>query len=113
MGFAPFRSSAEFRSAAHSRSSEHDTRPTRSGLSQPQSTKLLTFTTLYPNAAQPQHGTFVEMRLRKLLEGSAMKSVVVAPVPWFPFQHSRFGQYGKYAQAPREEQRYGITVVHP
>lgn len=113
MGFAPFRSSAEFGSAAYARSSEHDTRPARSGLSQPQSTKLLTFTTLYPNAAQPQHGTFVEMRLRKLLEGSAMKSVVVAPVPWFPFRHSRFGQYGKYAQAPREEQRYGITVLHP
>ena len=30
--------------------------------------RLLTFTTLYPNAAQPHHGVFVENRLRHLLE---------------------------------------------
>lgn len=113
MGCAPFRSSAELGSAAHSPSSEYAARPAGGGLSQPHPIKLLTFTTLYPNAAQPQHGTFVEMRLRKLLEGSTAESVVVAPVPWFPFSHSRFRQYGKYAQAPREEHRHGTTILHP
>jgi teichuronic acid biosynthesis glycosyltransferase TuaC len=75
--------------------------------------KLLTFTTLYPNAAQPQHGIFVETRLRKLLESGAAESVVVAPVPWFPSTHTRFGRYRKYAQAPQREQRRDITILHP
>ena len=29
--------------------------------------RLLTFSTLYPNAAQPNHGVFVENRLRHLV----------------------------------------------
>jgi glycosyltransferase involved in cell wall biosynthesis len=38
---------------------------------------------------------------------------VVAPVPWFPSTHPRFGQYAAHARVPREEIRDGITVLHP
>ena len=37
----------------------------------------------------------------------------MAPVPWFPFTHSRFGSYARFAQVPRNENRYQIPAVHP
>jgi len=75
--------------------------------------KLLTFSTLYPNAASPNHGIFVEARLRHLLAGGSVESKVVAPVPWFPARSARFGRYAVLAAAPREELRHGIDVLHP
>ncbi|WP_338147773.1 glycosyltransferase [Neoroseomonas terrae] len=75
--------------------------------------RLLTFTTLYPNAGQPNHGIFVETRLRHLLAGAPVESTVLAPVPWFPFRAARFGAWARYAVAPRTERRHGIEVLHP
>src|SRR5262245_34970554 len=42
--------------------------------------KLLSFTTLFPNAAQPIHGIFVENRLRQLAATGAVEVRVLAPV---------------------------------
>jgi teichuronic acid biosynthesis glycosyltransferase TuaC len=75
--------------------------------------RVLTFSTLFPNAERPNHGIFVETRLRYLISSGKVESRVVAPVPWFPFQHPRFGQYGSFAKVPKEETRYGIKVDHP
>jgi len=75
--------------------------------------RILTFTTLYPNAAQPQHGVFVENRLRKLVASGAVEARVLAPVPWFPFASPRFGPYAAFARAPRAEVRHGIAIDHP
>lgn len=75
--------------------------------------RVLTFSTLYPNAARPAHGIFVETQLRQLLASGQVESSVVAPVPWFPFRHSRFGAYALHASAPREEHRHGIHILHP
>ena len=75
--------------------------------------KLLTFSTLYPSAVKPNHGIFVETRLRQLGASGEAESVVVAPVPWFPFKSERFGEYAKFARTPREEIRSGIRVLHP
>jgi len=75
--------------------------------------KILTFSTLYPSAARPSHGIFVETRLRHLLASGQVESRVVAPVPWFPSRNPRFGKYAVHASAPREEQRHGIQVLHP
>lgn len=74
---------------------------------------LLTFSTLFPNAAMPRHGVFVENRLRHLLASGKVQSRVVAPVPWFPFRHARFGEYANFARAPWQENRHGIDVLHP
>jgi teichuronic acid biosynthesis glycosyltransferase TuaC len=75
--------------------------------------QILTFTTLYPSAAQPQHGIFVETRLRKLVEHGAIAARVVAPCPWFPFATARLGRYAEFARVPRQETRYGLHVDHP
>src|ERR1043166_9458090 len=75
--------------------------------------RLLTFSTLYPNAARPTHGIFVETRLRHLLAAGQVQSTVMAPVPWFPFAQPRFGRYADYARTPREESRHAIRVLHP
>ena len=75
--------------------------------------KVLTFTTLYPSVALPTHGVFVETRLRHLSLNGRVRSRVVAPVPWFFSGSPRFGKYGAFARTPREEDRFGIKVIHP
>ncbi len=74
--------------------------------SSPSPLRLLTFTTLYPNARQPNHGVFVENRLRHLVASGEATSTVLAPVPWFP------GRAPMNA-VPAREERHGLTVHHP
>jgi glycosyltransferase involved in cell wall biosynthesis len=75
--------------------------------------RILTFTTLYPSAVQPQHGIFVETRLIKLVESGAVAARVLAPCPWFPLGSTRLGRYAIFARIPRQEIRYGLRVDHP
>src|SRR4051812_25366278 len=75
--------------------------------------RILTFSTLYPSAARPTHGIFVETRLRKLVESGAVSARVVAPCPWFPLKSPRFGAYSAFARTPRNETRHGIDIDHP
>ena len=75
--------------------------------------RLLTFSTLYPNAARPNHAVFVENRLRHLLASGGATSTVVAPVPYFPSRDPRFGDWARYAATPPTETRHGIPVLHP
>jgi glycosyltransferase involved in cell wall biosynthesis len=75
--------------------------------------RILTFTTLYPNAAAPHHGVFVENRLRAFVKHGGAEVRVIAPVPWFPFRGDWAGKYAAYAAAPIEETRYGISISHP
>jgi teichuronic acid biosynthesis glycosyltransferase TuaC len=75
--------------------------------------RVLTFTTLYPSAAQPSHGIFVENRLRHLLATGRVQARVIAPVPWFPSTARAFGRYAVLARVPRSEVRNGIQIAHP
>jgi teichuronic acid biosynthesis glycosyltransferase TuaC len=75
--------------------------------------RLLTFSTLFPHAARPNHGIFVENRLRHLLASKQATSMVLAPVPWFPSQSPRFGDWALNARAPATEMRHGIAIRHP
>ncbi|QUJ69312.1 glycosyltransferase family 4 protein (plasmid) [Photobacterium sp. GJ3] len=76
--------------------------------------RILTISTLYPNAANPRHGIFVETRLRQLKKHYPETEItVIAPVPWFPSSHPIFGRYGEHASVPVKETRYGIPVYHP
>jgi teichuronic acid biosynthesis glycosyltransferase TuaC len=75
--------------------------------------RTLLFSTLYPSSVRPVHGIFVETRLRELLSTGRVQTRVVAPVPWFPSTHSRFGEYARYAATPPRETRHGIEVLHP
>jgi glycosyltransferase involved in cell wall biosynthesis len=73
----------------------------------------LTFTTLFPNSQQPDHGVFVENRLRHLVASGEAESVIVAPVPYFPSAARCFGRWARYAPVDRQEMRHGLTVYHP
>ncbi len=64
--------------------------------------RVLVISTLYPNAAMPQHGLFVERRLRELVHSGEVEAEVVAPV-------SRWRATG----VPRTEVRGGVSVDHP
>lgn len=75
--------------------------------------RILTFTTLYPNEAQLRHGIFLEQRLRHLSANGEVKSCVVAPVPWVPFDVPALGRYARFAKIPLTDERHGISIWHP
>jgi teichuronic acid biosynthesis glycosyltransferase TuaC len=75
--------------------------------------RLLTFTTLFPDSVRPNHGIFVENRLRHLVATGEAASTVLAPVPFFPFRSERFGAWGVLARVPPREERHGLAVYHP
>jgi len=74
--------------------------------------KILVLSSLYPNDAQRRHGIFIEHRVAHLTRpGDAVR--VVAPVPWFPSAHPRFGRYADFARVPAAAVRRGVTISHP
>lgn len=75
--------------------------------------RILTFTTLFPNREQPEHGIFVLNRIRRLPQVAGVSVRVVAPRPWFPWSWPMFGRYAGYARIPQEEEIQGILVSHP
>lgn len=75
--------------------------------------RVLVFTTLFPNAAKPNHGVFIENRLRQTQARHDIAASVLAPVPYFPFTSDIFGSYARFARAPTQETRHGIVVHHP
>lgn len=79
--------------------------------------RLLTFSSLYPNAAQPNHGIFVRNRLLQLVASGGADSVVVAPVPYFPDLPAPLarlaGGWAAYGGVPASEKRDGLDVSHP
>lgn len=75
--------------------------------------RILTFSSLFPNAEQPNHGLFVWRRLQQLVASGGVEATVVAPVPWFPIDHGRLGGYATFARVPLRERLAGIEVHHP
>jgi glycosyltransferase involved in cell wall biosynthesis len=75
--------------------------------------RVLTFSSLFPNAAQPGHGLFVCRRLQQLVASGGLEATVVAPVPWFPSDDGRLGRYATFARVPRRETVAGVDVHHP
>ena len=75
--------------------------------------RILTFTSLYPSAARPRHGIFIESRLKRLVARGGVRASVVAPVPWFPFSGRRWGEYGRMAATPRVDRWSGFDVSYP
>ncbi|MEL6790316.1 MAG: glycosyltransferase [Pseudomonadota bacterium] len=75
--------------------------------------KLLVLTTLFPNAAMPAHGIFVENRLRALRAETGAEVRVIAPVPWFPARNDSFGHWARWAQVAPREMRDGVEIIHP
>lgn len=74
--------------------------------------KMLVLSSLYPNDVQRRHGIFIEHRLAHTLR-SGDEVRVVAPVPWFPSAHQRFGAWADHARVPRRAERRGVAIEHP
>jgi teichuronic acid biosynthesis glycosyltransferase TuaC len=71
--------------------------------------KVLLFSMVFPNAAQPHYGVFVRERMRGLPADVEVR--VVAPTPWFPLV-ARL-RPGFRPEVPREEVQDGVRVLHP
>jgi teichuronic acid biosynthesis glycosyltransferase TuaC len=71
--------------------------------------RVLLFSMVFPNAAQPCYGVFVRERMRGLPADVEVR--VVAPTPWFPLA-ARL-RPGFRPEMPREEVQDGVEVLHP
>jgi teichuronic acid biosynthesis glycosyltransferase TuaC len=74
--------------------------------------RVLTFTSLFPNAAQPNLGVFIYQRMAAFAVREGNSVEVIAPVPWAPTWFA-----GKrrsiFRRIPEVETIGGITVHHP
>jgi len=74
--------------------------------------KLAVFSTLFPNAGQPNAGVFVRERMFRV--GKKIPVIVIAPIPWFPFQGLiRHWRPHFRPSAPAFEYQDGYEVFHP
>src|SRR5439155_4865553 len=71
--------------------------------------KVLVLSVAFPSASRPTYGVFVRERVRHV--AARMEVVVVAPVPWFPF--NRLFRGDALATTPLVEVQDGLTVYHP
>ena len=74
--------------------------------------RLVVFSTLFPHSGQPHAGVFIRERMFRV--GRVLPIVVVAPVPWFPFQGViRLFRPHFRPPAPYHEVQQGYDVYHP
>ncbi len=77
---------------------------------------VLVFTSLFPNAAAPELGSFIKKRMAAYHRKKDRNVVVVAPIPWFPKKLSAlkvFARYSRFAHIPYQEEINGMLVYHP
>ena len=75
--------------------------------------RVLLFSSLYPSSERPDHGIFVQTRLRELLATGEIEARVIAPVPWFYSTDLRHGDHARMARTPARETLQGIDTWHP
>jgi len=74
--------------------------------------RILTFTSLFPNAADKTFGVFIYQRMAHVNKRPGNQVHVVAPVPYFP-SWLRSSRWGAVARIPKVEQIGDLTVYHP
>lgn len=75
--------------------------------------RVLSIATLFPDAARPNFGLFVEKSLRALAAQPGIELTVVAPVGLPPFPLSLHPRYRKLRTLPQTERWNGLTVHRP
>jgi teichuronic acid biosynthesis glycosyltransferase TuaC len=75
--------------------------------------RVLTLSTLFPNAAAPNFGIFVERQTAELSGQLEAVVTVVNPVGIPPWPLSRLGQYQALNTLPRHEEWRGLDVYRP
>lgn len=75
--------------------------------------RVLSIATLFPDAARPNFGLFVERSLRALAAQPGIELTVVAPIGLPPFPLSLHHRYRALRPLPRVETWNGLTVHRP
>ncbi len=75
--------------------------------------RILTIATLFPDAARPNFGLFVEKSLHALAARPGIELTVVAPVGLPPFPLSLHPRYRALRNLPRREIWNGLSVLRP
>lgn len=75
--------------------------------------RVLSIATLFPDAARPNFGLFVERSLRALAAQPGIDLTVVAPVGLPPFPLSLHKRYRALRDLPQHEVWNGLTVLRP
>ncbi|AJA09367.1 group 1 glycosyl transferase [Sphingopyxis fribergensis] len=75
--------------------------------------RVLSIATLFPDAARPNFGLFVEKSLRALSAQPGIDLTIVAPVGLPPFPLSLHQRYRALRDLPHSEQWNGLTVLRP
>lgn len=75
--------------------------------------RVLSIATLFPDAARPNFGLFVEKSLRALAAQPGIELTIVAPVGLPPFPLSLHRRYRALRDLPRAEPWNGLTVLRP
>ncbi|MBJ7499964.1 MAG: glycosyltransferase [Sphingopyxis sp.] len=75
--------------------------------------RVLSIATLFPDAARPNFGLFVEKSLRALAAQPGIDLTIVAPVGLPPFPLSLHKRYRALRDLPRAENWNGLTVHRP
>jgi len=74
--------------------------------------RILTFASLFPNSADPDHGIFVYQRSAHLAKRPGNEVEVVAPIPYLP-RWVKTRRWQTMASLPRQETIQTLTVHHP
>lgn len=75
---------------------------------------VLSFTTLFPNYNQFNHGIFVKNRLQHLIQDFPDVTLrVIAPVPYYPAIGFFYKRYRNYIGIEKQEQHGNLKVFHP
>lgn len=75
--------------------------------------RVLTLSSLFPSAAQPTFGVFVERQTLGLAALDDVEVEVVAPVGLPPWPLTRHAHYAARARLPAQEEWKGLTVHRP
>ncbi|WP_168452467.1 glycosyltransferase [Sphingopyxis microcysteis] len=75
--------------------------------------RVLSIATLFPDAARPNFGLFVERSLSALAAQPGIELTIVAPVGLPPFPLSLHPRYRKLRGLPRTESWHSLTVHRP
>jgi teichuronic acid biosynthesis glycosyltransferase TuaC len=74
--------------------------------------RILTYTSLFPNAQQKDLGVFIYQRMAHVARRPGIQVEVVAPVPYFP-TWLRLRRWEAMRKIPPRETIGGLTVYHP
>ncbi len=75
--------------------------------------RILTLATLFPHAARPNFGIFVERQTAMLAEREDIDITVISPQALPPWPLSRHPRYRSIAQLPFREDWHGLNVYRP